>query len=164
MVSRPDDLDHQVSDGNAQGLEDALKAFLDTPMSPAGFAIHYRIGDAFSGETELHLHGDGAYELWSTATQGRERRTYEGSVDEEVVRELAGELREAKVWQAAHVRSKPREDDPLAEIAAEADQLNGRVELWVSEIADSAPFRTAQEHLLRVVRELSRGEVVEEGR
>jgi hypothetical protein len=153
-----------MSDGNAQGLEDALNAFLDGSTSPAGFAIHYRIGDAFSGETELHLQGDGAYELWSTATHARERRTYEGSVDEALVRELAGELREAKVWQAAHLRSKPREDDPLAEIAAEADQLNGHVELWVSEIADSAPFRTAQEHLLRLVHELSGGEVLEVGR
>jgi hypothetical protein len=164
VVSRPDDLDRQVSGDNAQGLEDALNAFLDTPISPSGFAIHYRIGDAFSGETELHLQGDGAYELWSTATQGRERRTYEGAVDEALVRELAGELREAKVWQAAHVRSKPREDDPLAEIVVEADQLKGKVELWVSEIADSAPFRTAQERLLGVVRELSEGEVLEAGR
>jgi hypothetical protein len=145
-------------------LKTALSAFLEQPESTSGFAIHYRIGDAFSGETEFHLRGDGSYELRSTATAGREERTYEGRVDTNVVTALARALSDAQVWEKVHVRSKPREDDPLATIGVEANGVGGEVELWASEIADSPPFRAAQEHVLGLVRELSNGEVLEEGR
>lgn len=151
-------------DRDTRELETALLAFLERPESTSGFAIHYRIGDAFSGETEFHLRGDGSYELRSTATAGREQRTYEGRVDTTVVTTLARALSDARVWETVHVRSKPREDDPPAVIAVEANGVGGEVELWVSEIADSPPFRAAQEHVLRLVRELSNGEVLEEGR
>ena len=145
-------------------MEELINDYLDGTAAPAQFLVRYRIGDSFSGETGLDLHGDGTYEAFSTATAGRQRRTYSGQLPADQVRALVRALRDAKVWEARHVRSKPREDDPPASLFIAADGRDAEVTLWVSEIGRVPPFAAAQDAVLDVVRQISGGEVLETGR
>jgi len=145
-------------------MERLLENYLGGQLSPSDFGLSYRIGDSFSGLTEFSVRGDGAYELRSTATRGRQERTYASTVSPDRVRQVAGDLRKARIWETRHVRSKPGEDDPLASMAVESGASKAGVELWVSEIKDVQPFREAQQSLLGLIREISNGEVLETGR
>ncbi len=144
-------------------MQNSLQAYLDKQIPASDFAIHYHIGDDFSGETDFQLRGDGTYELWSTVTPGRQHRTYSGQVSLAQVEQLVQELLAAEVWQTKHVRDKPGEDDPEASITIEADGQTFQVVLWVSEIRDSPPFARSQQALLTLVHTVSGGEVLEGG-
>jgi hypothetical protein len=144
-------------------MERSLDAYLAREVPPAEFAVHYRIGDEFSGETEFRLWGDGRYDLRSTVTPGRATRTFAGQAEAAEVEELVRALKEARIWEATHVRTKPGEDDPEASIAVEGAGQEERVALWVSEIRESPPFARAQQALLALIRRLSGGEVLEGG-
>ncbi len=145
-------------------MEALLTGYLDGTIAPADLVVCYRIGDAFSGETGLDLRGDGTYDAFSTATAGRQRRTYRGQLSVDDARALVRALCDARVWEARHVRSKPREDDPLASLSVTADGADAAVELWVSEIDRVPPFAAAQDAVLDVIRRISGGEVLESGR
>lgn len=145
-------------------MEDLINGYLDGSVAPAQFLVRYRIGDSFSGETGLDLRGDGTYDAFSTATAGRQRRSYSGRLPTDQVRAVVRALRDAKVWEARHVRNKPREDDPPASLSVAADGRDAEITLWVSEIGRVPPFAAAQDAVLDVVREVSGGEVLESGR
>jgi hypothetical protein len=145
-------------------VEALLNGYLDGTVAPADFVVRYRIGDSFSGETGLDLHGDGTYDAFSTATAGKQRRSYRGQLSIDDVQALVRALHEARIWEARHVRSKPREDDPLASLSVTADGRDATVMLWVSEIGRVPPFAAAQDAVLDVIRRISGGEVLESGR
>jgi hypothetical protein len=126
--------------------------------------LSYAVGDEFRGATELRLGSDGAYELSSTRTAGRQKLTFEGRVDPERVRAVAAAWREARVWEVEHLRSKPGEDDPEAVLALETGGRRSDVVLWVSEVPSSEPFQRAREPLLELIQELSDGQILEYGR
>jgi hypothetical protein len=141
----------------------SLQAVLEGYLRDGGaLALDYGIGDDFSGRTEVALHGDGAYRAMTTGTPDRRPIEFTGSTDG--VREIVAALVDARVWEAAHVRARPREDDPEAVIAARSDAGDGEVRLWVSEIPDVPQFAAAQDALLAFARQVSDGRIVEPGR
>jgi hypothetical protein len=145
-------------------MEELLSGYLDGSVAPGDFVLRYRIGDSFSGETRLDLRGDGTYDASSTATAGRERHSYRGQLPADQVQALARALRDARVWEARHVRDKPREDDPPASLSVAADGRDADVTLWVSEIGRVPQFAAAQDAVLALIRRISGGEVLESGR
>jgi hypothetical protein len=144
-------------------MEELLNGYLDGSVAPGDFVLRYRIGDPFSGETRLDLRGDGTYDASSTATADRERRNYRGQLPADQVQALARALRDARVWEARHVRDKPREDDPPASLSVAADGRDADVTLWVSEIGRVPQFAAAQNAVLALIRRISGGEVLESG-
>ena len=126
--------------------------------------LSYEVGDEFRGATELRLGADGAYELRSTRTAGRRALTFEGRVDPERVRAVAAVWREVRLWEVAHQRSKPGEDDPEAVLALRTGPRRSAVVLWVSEVPSSEAFQRAREPLLDLIQELSDGQILEFGR
>lgn len=140
-----------------------LEALIRHELSWADFRVHYHIGDVFSGETDLVLNGVGHYELWSTATRGRQRREYSGEVDHDRVAEVVDALLASEIWTAGHVREKPGDDDPEASISIECRDKESRISLWVSEIPASRQFQLAQKSLLALVHGLSAGDILERG-
>jgi hypothetical protein len=145
-------------------MEALLNGYLDGSVAPGDFVLRYRIGDSFSGETRLDLRGDGTYDASSTATAGRERRSYQGRLPADQVQALARAVRDARVWEARHVRDKPREDDPPASLSVAGDGRDADVTLWVSEIGRVPQFAAAQDAVLELIRRISGGEVLESGR
>ena len=145
-------------------MEELLNGYLDGSIVPGDFVLRYHIGDSFSGETRLELRGDGAYDASSTATAGRTPRSYSGHIPSDEVEALGRALRDARVWEARHVRSKPREDDPPASLSVSADSRAAEVTLWLSEVGRVPQFATAQDAVLALIRRISGGEVLESGR
>jgi hypothetical protein len=144
--------------------EELLNRYLDGTVAPGDFVLRYQIGDSFSGETRLQLRGDGTYDAFSTATAGRQRRSYSGQLPTDQVQALARALRDARVWEARHVRDKPREDDPPASLSVSAGGDDAGVTLWVSEIGRVPQFAAAQDAVLAMIRRISDDEVLESGR
>ena len=145
-------------------MKDCLNEYFEKQTDVSNFVVHYHIGDSFSGETEFRLEGDGKYELWSTATKGRQRKTYTGQVEVEQVKQMVKEFLDAEVWEVRHFRDKPGDDDPEASIEVECGGQKYRVALWVSEIRKSPQFVKAQQALLTLAHTLSAGEVLESGK
>jgi hypothetical protein len=145
-------------------MEDLLAGYMNGTVAPEDLVLRYRIGDSFSGETGLELRGDGTYDAFSTATEGRQRRGYRGRLPAEEVQALVRALQDARVWDARHVRSKPREDDPPASLSVAADGREADVTVWVSEIGQVPSFAAAQDAVLDLIRRISGGEVLESGR
>jgi hypothetical protein len=141
MVPGPDDHDRPLTP-----VEALLNGYLDGTVAPADLVVRYRIGDSFTGETGLDLRGDGTYDAFSTVTAGRQRRSYRGQLPVDDARSLVRALRDARFWEARHVRSKPREDDPLASLSVAAGGRDAAVEVWVSEIELVPPFAAARHH------------------
>jgi hypothetical protein len=141
-----------------------LTGYLDGAIAPADFVLRYRIGDAFTGETALELHGDGDYDAFSTATADGQRLTYEGELPEDDVRTLIAALVDAKVWEARHVTRMRPKGAPPAIFSVTAGGRAADVKLWVSEIADVPQFAAAQDAVLALIRRISDAEVLEPGR
>jgi hypothetical protein len=139
-------------------LESDLTGLLEGALDGV---LSYEVGDGFRGATELRLHADGAYQLRSTRTAGRRRLTFDGRIDPERVRAVAATWREARVWEIHHQRSKPGEDDPEAVLALQAGARRSEVVLWVSEVPSSEAFQRAREPLLKLIQELSDGQILE---
>jgi hypothetical protein len=145
-------------------MREWLQAYLDGTLSPDDIAILYHVGDEFSGETDFRLHGDGVFSLWSTVTAGRARRDYTGRVDQKQVGDVARALLRGQVWNVRHVRAIPGDDDPEVRIAVQSGDSLAEVILWVSEVNHRPAFADAQRSLIELIREVSRGEVLEVGR
>ena len=79
-----------------------LKRYLNKLIVPADFTIHYYIAGGLSGETDLQLRGDGHVELWSTVTEGYERKSYSGEVSVSRVEQIASLMLTTKIWRAKH--------------------------------------------------------------
>ncbi|MBZ0304317.1 MAG: hypothetical protein K8J31_31565 [Anaerolineae bacterium] len=155
---------HQISYQEQQPMQDLLNAYLSRQIPAADLTITYHIGDDFSGETYLELRGDGVYELWSTATAGRQRRSYSGQTDQAAVENLARSMIEQRLWEVQHVRSKPGEDDPLVSIQVATPANRAEVLLWISEVRQVAAFAAVQAELLDLIHSLSNHEILEGGR
>jgi hypothetical protein len=145
-------------------MREWLQAYLDGTLSPDDIAILYHVGDEFSGETDFRLHGDGVFSLWSTVTAGRTRRDYTGRVDQKQVGDVARALLHGQVWNVQHVRAISGDDDPEVRIAVQNGDRVTEVILWVSEVNHRPAFAEAQRSLIELIREVSRGEVLEVGR
>ena len=144
-------------------IESDLGKYLDGTTNRSEFVIRYHIGDDFSTETQFDLRGDGAFDLWSTATHGRQRRTFSGQLDINQVQQVVTALQETRFWEVQHIKTHPGEDDPEASIAVTAGGDSFQVTLWVSEIRHSPIFNKAQQLLLALVHEISGGQVLENG-
>lgn len=144
-------------------MQDALQAYLQNRISNTAFVINYHVGSEFSGETDFVLRGDGAYQLWSTATTDRQRRTYSGSLEAEQVRQIVQLMLDERIWEVRHIRAKPGDDDPETLIAVEAEQQRFETVLWISEVRHVPAFVRVQEALLKLVGAVSNGEVRESG-
>jgi hypothetical protein len=145
-------------------MQQWLQGYLDGTISPGELVIIYHIGDEFSGETDVQLHGDGAYRMWSTVTVGRARRAFTGQVSRSDVRAIVQALLSAQIWDVRHVRNIPGDDDPEAIIAVQRGDGREEVILWVSEIDKRPSFAEAQQAILDLIRTVSSGEVLEVGR
>ena len=143
------------------GLREALEGYL---TEGGELALDYAIGDGFSGRTELTLGADGAYRAMTTGTPDRQPIEFTGTVDAAAVRGVIEALTEARVWEAAHVRDRPGEDDPEAWISARSGGGRGEVRLWVSEIRGVPPFAQAQDTLIAFARQVSDGAILKTGR
>ena len=143
------------------GLRETLERYL---TDGGELALDYAIGDGFSGRTELSLGADGAYRAMTTGTPDRRPIEFAGTVDATAVRGVVEALTEARVWEAAHVRDRPGEDDPEASISARSPSGGGEVRLWVSEIRRVPQFAQAQDALLAFARQVSDGAILESGR
>ena len=143
------------------GLRESLERYL---ADGGELALDYAIGDSFSGRTELTIGADGAYRAMTTGTPDRQPIEFRGTADAAAVRGVVEALAEARVWEAAHVRDRPGEDDPEATISARSAAGGGEVRLWVSEIQRVAQFAQAQDALLAFARQVSDGAIRETGR
>jgi hypothetical protein len=144
-------------------MHDTLSGYLSKNIRASDFSIHYHIGDDFSGETDFRVKGNGEYSLWSTVTEGRQRRTYKGELPPSEVEELATKLLQADLDSVKHVHPRPGEDDPEATISIAHGNKKSQATLWTSEIRECPPFAAAQKSLLALVQRVSRGEVLEAG-
>ena len=79
------------------------------------------------------------------------------------MREVAATWSAAGVETIAHFRQRAT-DDPPARLTVEHDGAETTVKLWISEIAHSDAFQTAQAPMLALAHEVSGGEVLELGR
>lgn len=145
-------------------MQETLEAYLSAESPDGSLALHYRIGDAFSGLTDFRLSGDGRYELTSSVTQGRKRKQYTGGAGAAAFQALARAILDERLWEVAHVRQRPGEDDPPAIVEVETPEQMFTVKLWVSEIRLCPAFGRVQTRILDLVRTLSSGEVLESGR
>lgn len=145
-------------------MQTVLNEYLDQEITGSEITFYYHIGDSFSGETDFRLQGDGNYKVWSTVTQGRQRKEYSGKIEFSEVAALAQKMLAVKIWEVKHIRAKPGEDDPQAVIGVLAGEQDYQVILWVSEISQSTPFEEVQRSILDIVYKVSQGEVLEVGR
>lgn len=141
----------------------SLNAYLEKKIVKSDFAIHYYMGGGLGGETDFRLQGDGAYELWSTVTEERQRKSYCGQVPPCRVEDLVQNMLMTQVWQVRHEPKSRGLDEPGAMIAVTASGRESSVILWLSEIRESLPFIAVQRRLLCLIHELSMGEVLESG-
>jgi hypothetical protein len=128
------------------------------------FWLDYHIGSEFYGETAAHFEADGKYELWSTATPGRERRQFSGRCDPKEVRDIVALIKREQLWTVQHVQPNQADDDSLAILQVGDATRHARIELWVSEIESVPSFGRVQTAVLDVIRRLSGGEILEAGR
>jgi hypothetical protein len=126
--------------------------------------LRYAIGSEFYGETHARFAADGAYAVWSTVTEGRERLEFTGRIDPARVVELVNQVAAAEPWTARHVKAHQSDDDALAVLEVGNGDRSYRVELWVSEIPQVPNFDRAQQPVLSLTRELSDGVILESGR
>lgn len=145
-------------------MQEMLQDYLSAGAPAEGLALHYRIGDDFSGETDFRLHSDGRYELTSSATQGRKRKQYVGGAGAGAFQTLASAMLKERLWEVTHPRPHPGEDDPPAIIEVETPEQTFAVTLWVSEIRLCPAFGRVQTRILDLIHTLSSGEVLESGR
>lgn len=153
-----------TDNGRTAAVRDGIEKYLDQAISASEFAVYYHIGDSFSGETEMLLNGDGQYQLWSTVTQGRQRKDYSGVVEPERVQEITRGMQDVRLWDVEHLRTKSGEDDPDAIMGIQTRSGRSEVVRWVSEISQSPAFSEVQDKLLLLIHEVSDGEVLESGR
>lgn len=149
-------------------MRNSFEAYLLKEIAKTDFMIHYHIGGGLMGETDLRLRGDGAYDLWTTATPRRKRKSYFGQVNISQVEQVVQDMLAVKLWQVRHLYAIPALDDPEAIISVEAGEQKNQVLLWVSEIRESPPFFSVREQLEALIDDLSRGtgqreEVVKNG-
>jgi hypothetical protein len=152
-----------TDDKRRYAMKNCLQSYIEKRVAASDLAIRYHVGNSFSGETELRLGGDGKYELWSTVTKGRQRKTYSGQLEVEQVEQVAKELLENEIWEIKHFPDGPVPDDPEASIEIECAGQKFKAALWVSEIRKSPRFAKAQQALLTLVHTLSDGEILESG-
>ena len=145
-------------------MENILTDYLRGQLFPTDLTINYHIGNAFSGETDLRLRGDGIYELWSTVTQDRQHRRYSGQLNVADVHELVQTIQSVRLWEVQHIFMEGGRDNPEARIVVTANEESFTVVLWVMEIEDVPAFDEVQEKILTLVRRVSDGEVLEVGR
>ena len=145
-------------------MEKCLDDYLSDRIPPADLAIHYHIGTAFYGETDFLLTGDGAYQLWSTVTEGRQRHEYSGQMGVSDVQEVVRTMLSVRLWEVKHVFSERGRDNPEARIVVTCGEQTFPVVLWVMEIDDVPAFDEVQEKILKLVRRVSDDEVEEPGR
>lgn len=143
-------------------MKQQLQAYLKGDLSD--LKIYYHIGNAFAGETEFNLSGDGSYELWSTVTNNRQRREYSGQVKRADVQALVLTMLDVEFWDVTHVSSERGLDNPEVRVEVTAGGKSFPVVLWATEIDDVPAFDTVQEEILALVRQVSDGEVLEVGR
>lgn len=137
-----------------------LKAYLSQKISDTDFAIHYHIGNDFCGETDFRLQGNGTYDLWTTVTNGRRKKSYSGQVAICQVEQVVEEMLTTRIWQVQHIYATRALDDPGAKIAIEVANQKSEVMLWASEIRESPPFAAVQAQLLSLIDEVSQGQVL----
>ncbi|MGB0385896.1 MAG: hypothetical protein ACPGWR_13840 [Ardenticatenaceae bacterium] len=141
-----------------------LRAYLKKQVDDRDFTIHYYMGGGLGGETSFYLFGDGRYELWSTVTRGHQRKIYSGQVPLSQVEQVVQEMLSVKIWRVRHDPSSRWLDDPRAMVSLKARGQKSIVMLWVSEIRESPPFIAVQRPMLALIRHISKGEVLENGR
>ncbi len=143
-----------------------LRAVIEDWPSEGGsdHRLAYRIGNEFTGETAAAFGADGSYELWSTVTPGHEHREFTGHCDPAEIAALAALMAAEELWTVTHIDPRQREDDSLVVLEAGDGERSGRVELWLSEVPRVPGFARVQEALLELVRRLSGGVILEEGR
>lgn len=145
-------------------MENTLKLYLENGLDAQDFMIHYHIGNSFSGETNFELRGDGAYALWSTVTEGRQRREYNGTTERQQVAEIAQTMLALRLWEVKHVAKERGLDNPEVRITVSAKDETFSVVLWANETAKVAAFKKVQNKILHLIHSLSNGEVLEVGR
>ena len=145
-------------------MEEALVTYLLDASADDALTIAYHVGDGFSGETDLILEGNGDYRLWSTVTQGRQRRNYSGAVPVETVQALVREIVRVRLWEVDHVVRDRGRDNPETRIDVRVGEDGFSAVLWVSEVDDVPPFDEIQQQILALARSLSDGDVLEVGR
>lgn len=131
---------------------------------PQGFWLDYRIGSEFYGETSAHFEADGTYDLWSTVTEGRERRQFSGQHDPRDIGDIVALIDREHLSTVRHVRPNQADDDSLATVDIGDATSRARVELWVSEIESVPAFARVQAAVLDLIRRLSDGTILEAGR
>ena len=141
-------------------MHKSLKAYQSQKISDTDFAIHYHIGNDFCGETDFRLQGNGTYDLWTTVTNGRQKKSYSGQVAVCEVEQVVEEMLANRIWQVRHIYPMRALDDPGAKIAIEAANQKFEVMLWASEIEESPPFAAVQGELLSLIHEVSQGQVL----
>lgn len=141
----------------------SLNAYLKNEITGSDFAIHYYIGGGLGGKTDFRLRGDGSYQLWSTATRGRLKKSYCGQVPTCQVEQVAERMLATRVWKVRHDHASRWLDDAGAKICVFAKGQESEVMLWLSEVRESPPFTTAQNQLLSLIHDISAGEVLENG-
>jgi hypothetical protein len=129
----------------------------------AGYWLGYHVGSEFYGETDARFQADGRYELWSTVTEGRQRREFSGQCGPEDIRELVSLVAREELWAVHHVRPTQTDDDALARLEAGDGIRHGASELWVSEVESVPSFARVQDAVLELVRRLSAGSILETG-
>ena len=149
---------------NTRNMKQELNLILKNGISNSDFRIQYKKGNSFSGETDFNLDSDGTCEVWSTVTKGRLKKSFEGQLLEEEIQELLKMFLSAKLWKTKHNPSKQREDDSLASIIVFVGEKKYDNSLWVSEIRNCPNFDNPQQAILRIIKNISKGEILENGR
>jgi hypothetical protein len=140
-----------------------LRAYLKKEVDDRDFTIHYYMGGGLGGETSFYLLGDGSVELWSTVTKGHERKIYSGQLPVSQVEQVVQEMLAVKIWRVRHEPST-RLDDAKVMVSVKGRGQKSIVMLWASEIRESPPFMAVQRSLLGLIRQISKGEVLENAR
>lgn len=145
-------------------MENSLNTYLNDQILPVALSVYYHIGNEFQGATDFHLRGDGAYQLWSTVTQDRQRRNYSGQLKITDVQELVRVMRSVQLWTVKHIFTERGRDNSEVRIVVTAGEESFTVVLWVMEIEEVPAFDKVQEEILILIRRISGGEVLEAGR
>ncbi len=142
-------------------MESILRAFLKG--NAPGFQLKYTIGNDFSGQTAFEVDGGGRYRLDSNVTRGRVPATYEGSLAPDRVRQIVTDLLATRFWETNEVQEK-RMDDPFTRIDASLNDETAFARVRLSWLEANPGFTAAQNVLVAVINEVSKGVVLETGK
>jgi hypothetical protein len=123
--------------------------------------VSYRVGNEFTGFTDLELRGDGEARVKSTVTKGLRLLWEADTVTGPALDRLLGALIRNKLWLIHGTRVDPLLDEPRVEIELRYDDERWLAGWWLFDIRTNKSWARIRDEFAVVVHDISGGAVIQ---